>query len=139
MIASMIARSGSGLTGGEVTEGALFSFSLSLSKTCVASSSSSQSMSSSPFFAFPFAFAAGCGGWEAEELTTPAGPGRVLAGGGIGGGWDCARIVALGLVAFATTCGGWLDGPDAGRFGSEPRAGGGGGLVAGGCEEIGRA
>jgi hypothetical protein len=84
MIASMLARSGSRLAGGDVTEGALFS--LSLSKTCVASSSSSQSMSSLPPF-FDFAFAAGCGG--CDEETTPAGPGRVLAGGGMGGGCDC--------------------------------------------------
>src|SRR5690606_27864724 len=80
-ILSMLARSGSGAAGVVVTEGALFS--LSLSKTCVASSSSSQSMSSLPPF-LPFAFAAaGCGAWEAEP-TTPAGPGRVLAGAGIG-------------------------------------------------------
>ena len=60
----------------------------------------------------------------------------MLAGAGIGGGCDCARIVALGLVAFATACGGWLAGP-ALRLGSEPRPGGGGGLLAGtagGCE-----
>ena len=38
--------------------------------------------------------------------------------------------MALGLVvALATACGGWLDGPDAERFGSEPRPGGGGGLL----------
>ena len=84
MIASMLARSGSGLTGGDVTEGALFS--LSLSKTCVASSSSSQSMSSLP----PLRFVTGA----EPAAAMPVGPGRVLAGGGIGGGalgicpWD---------------------------------------------------
>jgi hypothetical protein len=120
----MLARSGSEAWGVVVTEGADSFF--SLSKTCVASSSSSQSMSSLPPFFFA---AAGVDEDDAAPAGIATGPGRVLAGAGIGGGL-LTRCVALGdCDGDATACGGWLEGCVAARFGSEPRPGGGGGLL----------
>jgi hypothetical protein len=55
------------------------------------------------------------------ELRRPCGPGRVLGG--------AAFCVALAGAASAAFIGGWLAGWIAGRFGSDARPGGGGGLL----------
>jgi hypothetical protein len=87
-------------------------------------------MSSLPPLTF---FAATAGG-----LLFEMPPGRVLAGGGTGGG-ALARCVALGgppdcrTVGGAACTGGWLAGPWPPMFGSDPRPGGGGGLLGDGA------
>lgn len=138
MIASMLARSGSGESvvastcpeaSGLTTPAVLFSFSLSfssLSKTWVASSSSSQSISillPARIFAL---------GVAALGAAPPAG--EPLVGGVLvpadtrvfgGGGTDGKRWVAEGLAdaaAASVGCG-------SPRFGKEPRPGGGGGSL----------
>jgi hypothetical protein len=64
----------------------------------------------------------------------------VLAGGGTGGG-ALVRCVALGgldWVTAAAACGGWLAGETPATFGSEPRPGGGGGLLGDAAGEAAR-
>jgi hypothetical protein len=87
-------------------------------------------MSSLPFLgaAAPFALAGGA-----------TACGRVLAGAGTAGGAERYEPL-VGEPSEGDTLGGcWLDGCVALRFGSEPRPGGGGGLLAGGGDGAGEA
>jgi hypothetical protein len=116
MIASMLARSASFVVSGAASDSAdvsaFFSFSVSLSKTCVASWSSSQSISSfAPFFAF-----AAAGGAALDGPVGGRTAGRDVLERAVGGG-----TFELALGASAP--------PFDGMLGSDPRPGGGGGLL----------